>query len=135
MEDVVVVGAASRERRPRDRDHVFDQVGPIEAARDEILLHPEHGDTRARERRHLVVEAGRVRLAVGAQAKADGLLPVHRVVDGVALQHDVQVRARRAQRVHQPEDGVVLLLEGRAVGARDDVQHALAHGCLLTGSE
>src|SRR5205807_91678 len=70
-------------------------------------------------------------LRARAEAQPARVLAAHAIVHGVASQEQVGRGAGAAQRVSEPDNRVVLLLQRGAVGGLDDRKNALGHGDLL----
>src|SRR5262245_52648072 len=62
-----------------------------------------------------------------AEREPRGVLSAHRRVDGVAAEEDPELATRPTHGVRQPNDRVVLLLEGSPERALDDLEDLLRH--------
>jgi len=99
------------------------QIGRVQAALGQIVGQREDRHSLGGQVCELLRDARRLGLPPAAEREPAGVLRTRHVVDRVAAQHDIQRRAGTLQRVHQPDDRVVLLFDGRAVGALDDAQY------------
>src|SRR5262245_41327138 len=130
--DLLVLPEQPRKLAAPDRLDTGNEVATLEAALAEIVLHDEHPDALGDQLGDVLVDPRWPGLASLSEGEAGGVLTLHRVVDGVPPEQHVELRPGALERVGQPDDRVVLLLERGPVGGGDDAQGLLRHRPRLT---
>src|SRR5262245_17791808 len=130
--DLVVLSEQSREPAARDRLDARDEIAALEAALTEVFLDDVDLDAFGDQLGDVLVDPGRPGLPSLPEGEAGGVLTLHRVVDRVPPEQHVELRPGALERVGQPDDRVVLLLERGPVGGGDDAQGLLRHRPRLT---
>jgi hypothetical protein len=109
---------------PRDDVDAFGQRAARNAPRLELLRDRHDAHALREQSSQIRCDARRVALAPVADLQAARVLGRDRVVHGIAREEHGEIRAGAAHSVGDPEDGVVLLFERRAIGDVHDLKGA-----------